>query len=237
MKITRRPIVLSAEKYSREYGIERSIGCHLMTVVERMIERHPKMAGGKKVDKGRYHDGEPTTEALRTSGFVWERVMSAEFQHLHPKADLIFPGEMLWCMNCDDVLQGGNIGRDHCQSRRHKGIFFTPDYFINGYPTPSAHTVGEHKWTWLTSKRSDPERLPNPDGIWKWPVQLMWGAWAFDTLYGHIEAMHCHGDYVEYNAWGAPDPEAFEIDLEFTKREVEQNRVMIVTNAKAEGLL
>lgn len=234
MKIKITPLDLSAERYSREHGVERSMGCHLMAVVERILERQPELAGrSKKLDKGKYYDGEPTTEALRAAGFTWERAMSAEFHEYHPDEELVFPGEMLWCEDCDDVLPGGDIGREHCRTTGHKGIWFTPDYLIGGQRI----VVGEWKWTWLSANRCTEDKLPTPAGVWKWPVQLMWGCFGFGTVYGHIEAMFCVGDYKEYGYYGEPKPIGKHIDIEFTEKEIARNRTMIITNARAEGML
>jgi len=174
-------------------------------------------------------------ESMATVGFTWEHVaarteqielalsleaMRMEYVH---RPELIFPGELFWCQQCDDVLQGGLIAKEHCKSRKHNGIFFTPD----GINT-ARQRVAEFKFTWVSSSRTGDDHM---DGIWKWPVQNMAYCYGTGYLMGELKAVFVVGDYKQSTY--EPFPEAYEFDLDYSQRELDENFSLIVNNARA----
>jgi hypothetical protein len=260
--IRRRPLVLESRLYSREHDVDRSTGCHLMEVVNYM---------DKAMGNSRYTAAlsERTMEALAACGFTWEHVcartdqledaLSLEAMRMEfvQRPELLFPGEMFWCQQCDDVMDGGDYARDHCLTRsgsgydrmgkpkglhsrrlgakldrRHNGIYFTPDA-VN----VDRSRVAEFKFTWVSSSRTGPDHM---DGIWKWPVQNMsytWGMGGWPAGYkgGELRAVFVVGDFKQGTY--EPFPESYEFDLDYEQRELEMNWSMVVANGRAMGLL
>jgi hypothetical protein len=230
MKITRRPLDLDSLAYSREFDVPRSVGCHLMQVVDYI---------GKTSGIEKKYKGDVDLEPFATAGFIWEHVMSREdkLEHamsvealrveMHFKAGLTFPGEMAYCRRCDDVMTGGMYAIDHSKRRGHKLLFFTPDG-LEIFPEYAYH---EWKFSWKSSKKSHPDVLNSNSGIWRWPVQCMFNCFGLETLLTKLTVLHCHGDYKP----GPPTPEPFEIRMEFTKKEISRNTSMVITNARNQG--
>lgn len=239
MKITRRPLSLNSKVYSREFSVERSVGCHLMPIVERIEQ---------SIDpKRREQMNDETREALFTVGFLWEHVMARpdaeagygpgqrQLEHafsveairleLLTDPDLLFPGEMVYCVDCDDVMPGGEIGRDHCKSRGHKGIYFT----VDGLNTRTER-VREWKATWMSSSRTGPAHM---DGIWKWPVQNMFYCKGVGLTGGELQALFMVGDHRTHPPFAVP----YEFDLDYTERDLENNWRMIVSHARKWGMV
>lgn len=233
MKIIRRPLELRSQLYSREYGVDRSIGCHVSTIIAHV---------DKALGNSRYSNNKVTERMLETMascGFAWEHVISRteqledglsleamrmEFVH---RPELIFPGELFWCQQCDSVLQGGPAATDHCRSRKHNGIFFT----VDGINVPRKR-VAEFKFTWVSSSRTGVDHM---DGIWKWPAQNMAYCWGTEYLGGELKAVFVVGDYKQSTY--EPFPEAFEFDLDYSQRELDDHWSLLVNNARALELI
>jgi hypothetical protein len=220
VKITRRDLLLTSARYSREFGVVRSTGCHLSQVIERITARETK----KTFDDW----DEQELEGVRTPGFVWERVMS-EHAYDVSQQKLVEPGEMFWCYQCDETMAGTTVARNHCNTCQHKGIYFTPDFVVVEERGTSTWFPLETKFTWMSSKRAGPDSLD----IAKWRYQLTWQAMGLESDRGQIQAMFCRGDYTP----GRPRVDAFVFDFVFDERDLKKNKIMIVSNAKAEGLL
>lgn len=239
MKITRRPLTLNSKIYSREFDVERSIGCHLMPIVERIEQ---------SIDpKRREQMDESTREAMFTTGFLWEHVMARpdveagygpqqrQLEHafsveairmeLLTDPDLLFPGEMAFCVECDCVMPGGEIARDHCKSRKHRAIFFTVDGL-----RVSRQRVREWKATWMSSGRTGTTHM---DGIWKWPVQNMFYCWGTGMMGGELQALFMVGDHRTRPPFGVP----YEFDLDYGQQELDNNARMIVSHARKWGMV
>lgn len=218
MRVQRYDLSITSSLYSREASIPRSEGCHLMQVVERIIAREEKRKSYGDYDEAKL-------ERLRAVGFVWERVMGEHARVMYPDQDVIEIGEQFWCYQCDTTMPGHDVAATHCSTRGHRGIYFTTDRLI----VPEIRVL-DHKFTWMSSKRTGEDHL---DGIQKWIYQLGWYCMGNDTEKGRIEAMFCHGDYSP----GPPDVHAYRFDIEYSKRDLDRNKTMIVSNAVAEGLL
>lgn len=217
MKVKRTPLVLQSDTYSREYGVVRSSGAHLMSIVERILARGEKQA---------YDDwSEEHLEGLRTPGFIWERVMSDYAKSVNPHSSLAFPGEMFWCYQCDETIAGTTVAEQHCTTYKHKGIYYTPDAVV----VPEWYPV-EWKFTWKSSRRTGDTHI---DGIPQWQYQLMWQAMGLESERAQLQAMFCRSDYSP----GPPKCDAYVFDFEFTQKDLRRNKAMIVNTALHEGLL
>lgn len=218
--------------YSREFNVKRSSGIHLMVIVEYIAQVSGIVKRGKL--------SEEDLNKLALPGFLWEHVMTraeklerafsveAMRMHMIHRSNLIFPGEMFYCVDCDRVFKRRE-GREHRKQTHHKGIFSTPD----AYDTDDGAYV-EFKYTSMSSRRSHPKRLNTPDGIWKWLVQCMWNCYTLGTKKAKIIACHSMGKWGRALR-GLPDPRPYEIAIEFTDREIYQNKKMIVNNSKSKG--
>lgn len=224
MKITRTPLDLNSLSYSREFDVDRSTGIHLMEIVEYIA----KTSGIEKP-----HTGGVKLENFATPGFLWEHVMSRvdKLEHalsveamrmeMTHRSNLLFPGELYWCRECDEVMTGGRHAQGHSKSRGHLGVYFTPDAYDY-----VADQYVEWKLTWKSSKRSEPSKLDSKNGIWRWPVQCMFNCYGLGTTKAKIIALHIMGEYMP----GMPEPQPYEIELEFTQQELRRNKMMIAAN-------
>lgn len=218
MKVTRSDLILDSKTFSREYEVPRSGGLHLMGIVDRIVRAGQPQS---------YDDWpEQQLEGLRTPGFIWERVMS---QHAYDvrKQRIIEPGEMFWCYQCDAPFVNG---LQHSAAYKHVGIYSTVDYIVTEQEKKPCCIVGEWKYSWKSSNRTGPEHC---DGIPSWTLQLMWHAMVFDTLQAQTQVLFCRGDYSP----GPPRVDAYLFEYEFTPKDIEKNKIRIISNSRAEGLL
>lgn len=201
-----------------------------MTIVEYIA----KTGGIEKEYKSAEEGGANNLDNFATAGFLWEHVMSrterlehalsreAVQMELVHNPNLLSPGEMFWCRQCDRFMTGGRHAQRHCRSKKHTGIYFTPDaldFMEQAYV--------EWKFTWRSSKRSHPDVLDSTNGVWRWPVQCMFNSLGLEVNKSKLVVLHCCGDY----GVGLKEPEPFNILLEFTDNELERNKQMIVDNA------
>lgn len=230
MKLTVRDLIITSTAYSRERAVPRSEGCHLSSVIQKIVERDPKT----KRDEW----DKDELEGVRTPGFIWERAMGEHAREVNTDLDLVYPGEMFWCRECDDYLNGvdedgRNPAGEHCAETGHRGIYFTPDALL----TPGPRVI-EWKYTWMSSKRAydvmpDGELIVHLDGLQKWVWQLGWACPCFGTRLAQIQVMFSRGDYTS----GRPKVDAKVIDIEFLESDLRRVKALIVSNAVAEGLL
>ncbi len=110
-----------------------------------------------------------------------------------------------------------------------EGIIFTPDLFI---PEGDTFRVGEIKLTWMSSKGM-PTDLANgfPPKFDKWMCQLMFYCEELGTDLGRLYAFFVNGNYAPSR------PQLMAWDLQFSKRELQENRTMLINHAKHTGLL
>jgi len=217
MQYTVEDLELKSERYSLEYGVDRSIGCHLMQIVN-----HIAQAGG--LEKPHDPKNRDFLDTYATPGFIWERVISdylSEVEH----QELLRPGEMFWCYNCKITMPGANIAQDHCKANLHRGIYFTPDA-VNA----TENALEEWKFTWKSVRRL--ERLDDGEkGIWRWVAQTQAYCYALGLTKATIRCFFVNGDWREFK----PKPKI--VRMEFTEEELNNMWNMIVRNGLDSGLL
>jgi len=164
--------------------------------------------------------------------------MGEHAREVNTDLDLVYPGEMFWCRDCDEYFNGvqndgENAAGEHCKTFKHRGIYFTPDALL--VPGPR---VVEWKYTWMSSKRAysvmpDGSIVVHLDGLQKWVWQLGWACPCFGTRLAQLQVMFSRGDYSS----NRPKVDAKVVDIEFEKSDLRRIKSMIVSNAVAEGLL
>lgn len=252
MKIERVPLILNSSRYSREHGVERSLGAHVSTVIELLKRVHQP---GKSYGDGEF--SEQDLERLRALGFIWERTMieedderqrvfeavldpverearweeaiSAHAREVVSDPGLDFPGEGMYCDTCDMAILGNRkAARDHCKTRGHKGLFFTPD----GIMIQPRYRYGVKEWK-LTGRSAARTGVDHMNDIWEWPVQTMFYCDMYETNYTEIDAMFARGDYSTRK----PQMFPYRFKIEYEERELHRNRVMLLSAARSEGLI
>lgn len=191
-----------------------------------IIER---IAIAAKWDKKQNDMTEDVLEKFRLSGFLWEHVMSVEDRleyamsrefaraELNHRRGIIFPGEMFWCRQCDDVMTGGLSAQEHCQSRKHTGIFFTIDYL-----NYERERVGEMKWTRKSSNLSSESSLD----IRKWIAQNQFYCKGAGMVGGEFRVCFENGNYSFPMI-----PQPFEFDIDYSQKELDRNWSLVVQTA------
>jgi hypothetical protein len=235
MQIFRRPLEFDPKFYSEEFGVVRSNGVHVSTIINALaVENGFKKVGGKS---------EVELEAYRLAGFAWEHVVSAHVigVELERRQALIRPGEYFWCVVCDEAFPSGedSPASDHVESTGHTGIYLTPDA-IN----TKLWALEEWKWTWKSQNRCvTPNIREKPDedgwvedaamitGIWEWPVQAMAYCHVLDLTDAIFRVMFANGTYKDMQ------PEPWSFYLRFTQKDLNNNWRMLVGKAKDEGWL
>lgn len=224
MKVVRTELQLDSRLYARDYSVERSIGCHLMQIVSAL---QPHMDPEYKRSPYSSED----LENFALPGFLWEHVMDRAEQlelaltveataQIKRLRNLLSPGEMFWCRQCDEVMLGYEIAKEHTQTRRHKGIFWTPDcHNEDVWPV-------EFKVTWLSAKRTSETEM----AIWKYVTQTQWQSWGYGAAGAEVYACFVNGDY-SYPL----KPKTYHFAIEYTPRELKNCHSMIVSNAIAKG--
>lgn len=246
MKLIARDLIVNSTAFSRERDVPRSEGTHLSTIIQAIVARSP----GSKHDEW----DEDELEGVRTPGFVWERAMGEHAREVNPQLDLVYPGEMFWCRECDDYFNGVdedgvNPAGEHCAETGHRGIYFTPDAVLRPGSDLPPHVrwrhrrklqsrVVEWKYTWMSSKRAynvmpDGSVIVHLDGLQKWVWQLGWACPCFGTRLAQVQVMFSRGDYSS----SRPKVDAKCIDIEFLESDLRRVKAMIISNAVAERLL
>lgn len=233
MKVVRSPLTIASHQFSADFGIPRSLGVHVMPVIEKMalalgMEDVPK---GMPIEK---------LEWYRFGGFIHEYVMSRhiiEVEAANNPLVLMRPGEFMWCYECDDIIfptwqNSHNVAEEHCKTLGHHGIFGTPDAIRT-----DLWMLKEFKCTWKTSRRAggdndtDGVREHISVGMWRWPQQLKMYSYAMEITRAQLQVMWINGDYKP----PIPDGDTFEFD--FTPGELKQAWSAMVSYAVKEGML
>lgn len=239
MKVVRTELQLDSNLYARDFHVERSLGCHLMQVVQML---RPVMDPDYK--KSPYTDDD--LEHFALPGFLWEHIMDRAEQleialsheavrQIKRIEQLDDGGEMFWCRQCDEVMWGHQIAREHCgldpehisdgeEGNGCRGIFWTPDA-----RNPHTGRPVEFKVTWLSSRRTSVTSLE----IWKYIVQTQFQSWGFEgSLGAEIYACFVNDDY-SYPL----KPKTYHFDIEYMAKELRNCHSMIVSNAIAKGMI
>lgn len=134
-------------------------------------------------------------------------------------------------LGLEDALKQRLIVRPGEFVEPEHGIIFSPDLFIfNGHLR-----VGEMKLTWLSSKGVP--RVKGdlfPPKFKKYLTQMMCYCRALETPYARLLAFFVNGDYDWENKLA---PKFLAWDLEFKKREMDEEWQMVMNNARSEGML
>lgn len=234
MLVTRSIFQVDADRYSFDFNVPRSLGCHLSSVIEYIVNKD-------------YADqSSVTTQANFLSGFVWERVMARQAIEVDlsgHRSGLMRPGQLMWCVECSRVLWGREKSELHCLRHGHHGIFATPDavmvfdwcYLEWKFTKKSLRSAGGDVFIPFggvpQKELSGYEHISA--GIPGWIYQVKGYCFLLDTLVGRIDGCFVEGDY----GLTTRDSTTVRYDIEFTRIELEENWSMIVTNAIDGGLL
>ena len=112
-----------------------------------------------------------------------------------------------------------------------EGIHFSPDLIIFNGST----RVGEIKLTWLSS-REMPRGPANglPPKFSKYLVQMMAYCHCLETPDARLIGFFINGKYEHFKSG---NPELLAWDLQFSKRELDENWSLLMTHARHKGLL
>lgn len=226
MRVTHQPLRLDSELYSSEFGVERSLGCHLMDIVKYIVGRkYPERA-------------EEATQASFTAGFLCEHMMAAaaivQEERNRTKTRVYKPGQMMWCYQCSDVHYGREASEEHLRTTGHVGIFLSPD----------GQTVLPLRGReWKLTKRSrrsagsDLDDHPKIEhitlGYPDWIYQFMGYAYALEVPATELDVIFVEGDYGLTTRDYLPLRYLFE----YEEGETGANWDVLVDNAIGGGLL
>lgn len=225
MKVVRRELTLQSSAYSREWDVKRGIGCHLAPIVRRI-------AIAAKWTKTQNDLSEEMLEKFRLSGFLWEHVMSVEdrLEHamsrefalaeLRHRQGIMFPGELYFCVNCEDTISGGRSAEEHALSRSHTGIFFNIDYLND-----ERQRVGEMKWTRKSSGKNCSETSLD---VREWIAQNQFYCRGVGWSAGEFRTCWENGDYSFPMI-----PKLYEFDVDYDERELDRNWNLCISTARA----
>lgn len=111
-----------------------------------------------------------------------------------------------------------------------EGIVYSPDLFL--FPEDVPFRNCEIKLTWMSSKDVPREEANSfPLKFEKYFTQMMAYGYHLETPYARLICFFVNGNYRP------PRPELLAWDIEFTKRELDENWRKLLNMAKAEGLL
>jgi len=247
--IIRQLFQIDASSYSFDRDVERSVGCHLSKVIERMADKH--YAG--RTDE--------STQAGWFGGFTLERVLAhqaIEAELEQNRAGLWRPGELFWCHNCGVVL-GGHAkhkgkrmpaGAVHCLERKHVGIFGTPDAVMIKlwalkewkFTKKSMRSAGGDRLIAIGAEEAERERSDYEHisvGMWPWIVQMKSYCWMLGKLFERpmlksvLEVLFIEGDY----GLTTRDYTTARYWLRFDERELDEGWDALVSHAIDGGML
>lgn len=229
MIVTRRELTLQSTLYSREFNVERSVGCHLMPIIHAIS----RASGWTKYRSESADDAERQLNSYSLPGFLWEQVMTVEDRleyamsrefmcsELRHRHGIMFPGELFFCIQCEDVMPAANnIAHDHCLTRSHTGIFFNIDYL-----NTERERVGEMKWTRKSSGKACTDSSLD---VREWLAQNQFYCSGVGWNKGEFRVCFENGDYSYPMI-----PRMYEIDVDYTERELKNNFSLIVSTAKS----
>lgn len=137
-------------------------------------------------------------------------------------------------MALEDMLEEGLIRRlSECGGGRpgeftsNEGIIYSPDLILfNG-----ATRLGEIKLTWMSSKEVPREKATQfPPKFAKYFTQMKSYCYCLETGHARLYAFFVNGDYRKRT------PELLAWDIEFSKRDLEENWTMMMNHARHMGV-
>lgn len=237
MQITREPLHLDADFYSADYNVRRSLGCHLMQVVDYMEARRYR------------NQPDEVREAQFFGGYLWEHAMAQHAIDVECARNPLAVqrvGQLMWCYQCDTVIWGRDDSEEHLKLRRHVGIFATPDALL-----VPVWELDEWKFTKKSLREGGADRVCHDDGawgddhekytrltdgkLWRWTVQTPSYVWLIGDgmRRANLKVNFVNGDYNLTTF----DTTTVRYRLRFTGQELEGNWSNVINNALEGELL
>lgn len=175
------------------------------------------------------------SHAERSPGVHASAIYNDLYQDLEPKrftrGTAPDPLRLELGLALEEVLEGGLVSRMWERPGEFKtadGVAFSPDGLM--FHADGRLIVCETKLTWMSSK--DVPREPAsgfPPKFDKYMTQLLFYTDGLETPWGRL--------YVYFVNGLGRGPEFLAWELEFTAREQQENRQMLLNHAKAKGLM
>lgn len=128
----------------------------------------------------------------------------------------------------EDAIKARLSGQRPGELVTEEGIYYSPDLILYNHVT----RLGEIKVTWMSN--TEVPREPSngwPPKFDKYFVQMMAYCYHLETPYARLYAFFVNGDYRP------PRPELLAFDIEFTKRELDENWRKLLNVARTEGMI
>ena len=202
MHVLREDFLVDSSIYSADFGVERSLGCHLTQVLDYMDDKSypsPSTPAELAAQQTRF-----------MTGYLWEHVMAgeaiaAEQRNGQPNA-LIRPGQLMWCVQCRRTIHGRDQSESHCTRYGHKGIFATPDALMVydyrlkewKFTSKTLSRCGGDEWLPLGATVPVAELAKYEHisvGMWRWTAQVMGYCFLLETTRAVLEGCFLVGDY------------------------------------------
>lgn len=178
----------------------------------------------------------PAPGYVRSEGLHMSQIYNDLYQDLEPKryvrGSLPDPLRMEAGLALEEMLEEGLKrrlrGERPSEFVSDEGIICSPDLIIFNHVT----RVGEIKLSWL-STRELPTEISNhfPPKFDKYLTQMMAYCHVVMTPYARLYFYGVNGDYRPLK------PALHAYDIEFTKRELDENWSMLINHAKYKGML
>lgn len=141
---------------------------------------------------------------------------------------------LAWEETLEEALRtrlSAESGRPDEMVEPEHGIIYSPDLIIFNHVT----RLGEIKLTWLSS-REFPKEPTNgfPPKAEKYLTQMMAYCRCLETPYARLYALFVNGSYDRKQGL-KPEPRAW--DIEFTRREMDENWQTLINHARAKKML
>lgn len=188
----------------------------------------------------------PAPGYVRSEGLHLSQIYNDLYCDLEPKryvrGSLPDPLRMEAGLALEEMLESGLRNRLRGDGRPEEfvsdeGIICSPDLIIFNHVT----RVGEIKLSWL-STRELPTEVSNhlPPKFSKYTVQMMAYCHVVQTPYARLYFFGVNGGYEFLRKGGRgtpPGPKLLAFDIEFTKRELDENWSMCLNHARSKGML
>lgn len=139
-------------------------------------------------------------------------------------------------LNFESILEEGlkkrlNGGERVGELVTEEGIAYSPDLIIfNGHTR-----LGEIKLTYMSCREMPVEQANGmPAKFDKWQCQMKFYCRALETPYARLFGFFVLGDYDKKQM---PGPQLRAWDIEYSKRELDENHAMLIHHARHVGLL
>jgi hypothetical protein len=235
MHVLREDFQIDSSLYSADFGVERSLGCHLMQVVDYMDSR--------SYSTPTTPEELATREARFMTGYLWEHTMAreaiaAELRNSSTTTRLTRPGQLMWCYQCRRTIHGRTQSESHCARYGHVGIFATPDAVLVydwatkewKFTSKSLRSCGGDQYLPLgaTEPVAEHERYEHISvGMWRWVAQVMGYCFLLETTKAVLEGCFLVGDYGVTTR----DPKTCRYTFTFEQQELERHWESVLFHA------